>query len=449
VARDNAAREELNEAARALQRRQGALGEGHTYGAIDLAVGDRVICRQNDRRRDVDNGMRGTVRHLDEKRVVIDTDGGLVRELPAAYVEEHVEHAYALTGHGMQGGTVEAAVVVASPRDLTAGWSYTALSRARGETRLLIYDDQDSKERTGLAPRDPSPMRSRADLLAPTERRMAQRDDEELAIEQLPGAGRADDTRVATGRALQRQLPQERASLRAEPTSAPTASTARLRASREQIEQLEAQLEALPRRELQRIKDLDARAATLTAQRQALAERLAALPAPRRRFARVQDPDSVERANLTSAIESADRELDATVAQRGRVARELGDPSEIRSEREGLEQALARLGRERGELRDRLAEPLLSRPAAWVRDTFGERPAASLSAEVWEQGVRAAARYRIEHDVADPAAPLGPRPETHAQQRDWEQARGAVERAQRRLGREVSVERGVGLELGP
>jgi hypothetical protein len=51
---------------------------------------------------DVDNGMRGTVRHLDANGVTIDTDGGLVRELPAAYVQEHVEHAYSLTGHGMQ-----------------------------------------------------------------------------------------------------------------------------------------------------------------------------------------------------------------------------------------------------------------------------------------------------------------------------------------------------------
>ena len=101
-----------------------------------------MICRRNDALLDVDNGTRGTVRHLDEHRVVIETDSRLVRELPAQYVAEHVEHAYALTGHGMQGATVEAAIVVASPRDLTAGWSYTALSRARATTRLLIHDDQ-------------------------------------------------------------------------------------------------------------------------------------------------------------------------------------------------------------------------------------------------------------------------------------------------------------------
>ena len=72
---------------------------------------------------------------------MIETDSHLVRALPAAYVAAHVEHAYALTGHGMQGATVERAIVVANGRDLTAGWSYTALSRARGTTSLLIHDE--------------------------------------------------------------------------------------------------------------------------------------------------------------------------------------------------------------------------------------------------------------------------------------------------------------------
>ena len=52
----------------------------------------------------------------------------------------------------MQGATVEAAIVVASPRDLTAGWSYTALSRARDRTRLLIHDDQPVHDRADAAP---------------------------------------------------------------------------------------------------------------------------------------------------------------------------------------------------------------------------------------------------------------------------------------------------------
>ena len=64
----------LNQAARELRRDQGQLGEQRVYGHRELAVGDRVICRRNDALLDVDNGTRGTVRHLDEHRVVIETD---------------------------------------------------------------------------------------------------------------------------------------------------------------------------------------------------------------------------------------------------------------------------------------------------------------------------------------------------------------------------------------
>ena len=115
IARDNDTRQALNAAARELWRALGLLGKERSYGSIEVALGDRVICRRNDRLIDVDNGMRGSVRHVDGDRVVIDTDSGLVRELPGAYVSEHLEHAYSLTGHGIQGGTVETTVVVASP----------------------------------------------------------------------------------------------------------------------------------------------------------------------------------------------------------------------------------------------------------------------------------------------------------------------------------------------
>lgn len=186
VARENQTRSQLNRMAREVQRGRGVLGEERRYGDLDLAVGDRVICRRNDRKLDVDNGMRGTVRQVEADRVVIETDGGQRRELPASYVAEHVEHAYALTGHGMQGATVQTAIVLASsPRDLTAGWSYTALSRARGLTRLLICDDQRSTERVEFAPEPRSAAAGRAQLLKRVQQRMLERDDEDLAIDQI------------------------------------------------------------------------------------------------------------------------------------------------------------------------------------------------------------------------------------------------------------------------
>jgi conjugative relaxase-like TrwC/TraI family protein len=447
VTRDNETREELNRAARELRREAGALGEERTYGTVELAVGDRMICRRNDRGHDVDNGMRGTVRHVGEDRVVIDTDGGLVRELPVAYVEEHVEHAYALTGHGMQGGTVEAAIVVASPRDLTAGWSYTALSRARGETRLLIYDDRRADERSEFSPRDPSPAHSHAELIARAQRRMHQRDDEDLAVQRISAPGRPRDPDVRQARELQPEQSQERGAARAEPPAGADAGPARLTELREQMRRAEAQLRALPTHELQRMEDLDARAGTLAEQRERLAQRLADLPAPGRRLGRVRDEHAVERAHLQAAHDAAGRELDAVLAQRVARAQELRAPEELQAERDALERELRQLAREQTVLRDRLAERELSQPSAWVRATFGERPDEPEARRVWERGVREAARYRAQYDHADPIDALGPSPHQAEQRRDWERARETVERSQHRRRRDLVIDRGFSQDI--
>ncbi len=447
IARDNETRDRLNQGARELRRGLGALEQEHTYGLAEVAVGDRVICRRNDGQLDVDNGMRGTVRHIDPDRVVIDTDGGLVRELPAAYVAEHVEYAYSLTGHGMQGGTVQGAIVVASPRDLSAGWSYTALSRARETTRLLVYDGDLERERSEFAPTDQTPTATRDELLDRVARRMQKRDDEDLAIERLPGAGRTDDPDLASARTYATAPPQEHAAARGEPTPA-AATPVRLRELRERIEQLQAQLAALPTRELQRIEDLDARALTLTTQHEQLTGRLAGLPEPHRRLGREQDPHAIERAHLTSALQANERELDAVLTQCDGLERKLGDPSEVRAEREGLEHGITQTTREHTALRNELAERELHNPA-WVKTTFGERPDRPAQRDAWENGVRHAARYRAQYDITDPTDALGPRPEQRGgQQRNWDRAREAIERAERRLGREVSPARGIDLGIG-
>ncbi len=442
IARDNETRDRLNHGARELRRTDGALGQEHSYGPVEVAVGDRVICRRNDGQLDVDNGMRGTVRHLHPDKVVIDTDGGLVRELPAAYVAEHVEHAYSLTGHGMQGGTIEGAIVVASPRDLTAGWSYTALSRARETTRLLVYDDDLERERSEFAPKDQTPTATRHELLDRVARRMQERDDEDLAIEQLPGAGRTDDPDLASARAHATEPPQEHAVARAEPTPPAKATLTRLRELRERVDQLHGQLDALPTRELRRIEDLDARALILTTQHEQLTQRLAGLPEPRRRLGRERDSHTIERANLTTALQANERELDTVLAQRASLERELCDPTEARAERKGLQYAITRATREHTALRNDLADRELQTPAPWVKTAFGERPGRPAQREAWENGVRHAARYRVEYDITDPADALGPRPEHGTQQRDWERAREAINRAERRLGRGAGAECG-------
>jgi hypothetical protein len=185
IARDNSTRATLNREARAWRERRGALGERITIGNFDIAVGDRVIARRNARDYDVDNGTRGTVRAVDRTRlaVTIQTDDGQSRELPADYVVDHLEHAYALTGHGSQGATVERAQVIGTAGDFTNEWAYTALSRARDPvTAHLLARSTDRSDRAEFAPTD----RARAPRAAIEAMRAAMRrcEREDLALDQ-------------------------------------------------------------------------------------------------------------------------------------------------------------------------------------------------------------------------------------------------------------------------
>jgi conjugative relaxase-like TrwC/TraI family protein len=435
IARDNDTRQALNTSARELRRDQGVLGEQQVYGRRELAVGDRVICWRNDALLDVDNGTRGTVRHVDEHRVVIETDSRLVRELPGQYVAEHVEHAYALTGHGMQGATVEAAIVVATPSDLTAGWSYTALSRARASTRLLIHDDQPESERAEHAPERAHQPAGREELLARAGRRMLERDDQDLAIEQLAPAGRADDRQLTLALDHAGEQPQEQAALRAQPETPPVGAS-RLRELAERLEQLTAQRTALPSSQLHELDTAHARGLELAQSRGELSASLEGLPAPKRSLlGRERDEHILDRTRLSSALNATDDALVRGRETEARLREQLGNPEQIRSELEGLDREIRQLTKERDGLLNDLTGRELEAPGEWAKTLLGERPAGSRS-EDWDSAVRRVARYRIEYEITDQGDALGPEPRDHHQAGRWHRAHEAVERAERRLGRE-------------
>jgi conjugative relaxase-like TrwC/TraI family protein len=446
IARDNDTRQALNTAARALLRDQGQLGEQRSYGSRELAVGDRMICRRNDSLLDVDNGTRGTVRHLDEHRVVIQTDSHPIRELPAQYVAEHAEHAYALTGHGMQGATVEAAIVVATPRDLTAGWSYTALSRARASTRLLIHDDRFVCERADHAPEPVERPATRDELLVRAARRMLERDDQDLAVEQLPPAGRADDRQLTLALDHTHEPVQEHAALRAEPDT-PLMGVSRLRELGERVERLTAQHAALPSSQLGQLDTAHARVLELTERRDDLAASLERLPAPKRSvLGRERDEHLVDRTRLSSALEGIDDSLARARETEVRLRQQLGNPEQIRSELDGLDNEIRQLTKERDRLLNDLTDRELQAPGAWARTLLGERPAGSRSDD-WHTAVCRVARYRIEYAITDPTDPLGPEPHDHHQADQWQRAHETVERAERRLGREPTREHDHGHDI--
>ncbi len=444
IARDNDTRRALNRLAREQRRETGALGEDRGYGPVIVAVGDRVICRNNERDLDVDNGTRGIVRHADRAGVVLETDAHTKRGLPASYVAEHVEHAYALTGHGMQGGTVERAIVVASVGELTRGWSYTALSRARGETRLLVRDapptvggGEDVGPDAQAGPVEPEK------VLARVARRMLERDDEDLAVDQLRAPGRADDPELDEHLGPESELTQENGADQGEP-AARRAGCVPLAELRERLERLRAQLAALPTSELAQLEDLGARAIELTQRRDTVRGGLERLPAPQPRgLRRGGDPHLVQRTELTSTLGGLEVQLEGTLVKRAALARELGDVAAIRDERDGLASAIEAVRREHARLLDELVDREIDARPHWTLDALGDRPDRPSDCCRWDRAARVLARYRIEYDLARDGGSLGPEPAGGEQRRDFDRAQRVREDLAHDLGREPD-----GNELG-
>jgi hypothetical protein len=278
------------------------------------------------------------------------------------------------------------------------------------------------------------------------ERRMSERDDEDLAIEQLPAttsedratAGRAGDPALTTATALRHEPHQEHAATRAEPSPPdPPTSAERLRDVREDMRQLETQIKALPIAKLSRMESLDARILTLEDTREQLDHRLTALTA--------QQPQNPERAHLQVAHGICMKERENTHTHRTKLTRELGDPSEARAEHDSLQTALTQLTHEHTTLHDQLTTRELQAPSQWVKTTLGERPTKPRHQKPWEKAIRQATSYRATYNITDHNDPLGPRPKEREQRRDWQRAQNTIENAQQRLHRTPTQDLGVGL----
>lgn len=122
-------------------------GEPVTRRGERIGVGDRVATRRNVRDLGVANRDTWTV-------VGLGDDGGLrvrgrngQRSLPAAYVRDHVELAYATTVHGAQGDTVERAHLVVGDSTGAAA-AYVGMTRGRhANVAHLVAEDLDDARR--------------------------------------------------------------------------------------------------------------------------------------------------------------------------------------------------------------------------------------------------------------------------------------------------------------
>jgi conjugative relaxase-like TrwC/TraI family protein len=143
---------DLNRRAQALRVREGEIDPaGPSVGAGDyrLHVGDLVATRQNDRQLHTDRGLM--VKNRDQWEVETVHPGGALTvsgksgtvRLPADYVAEHVELAYAQTSHANQGRTVDRSFLLLDGPADTRG-VYVPMTRGRhsNEAFVVIEDEQ-------------------------------------------------------------------------------------------------------------------------------------------------------------------------------------------------------------------------------------------------------------------------------------------------------------------
>jgi conjugative relaxase-like TrwC/TraI family protein len=159
IAGDAATVAELSRRARADRVAAGTVVEHgvEVAGGQHAGVGDEVVTRQNDRRLRtergwVKNGDRWIVTrtHPDGSLTARRASGGGTVELPAEYVAEHVELAYATTAHRAQGRTVDTAhamVSAASTREVL----YVAATRGRQRNQIYVDVAYDPDAQTGHA----------------------------------------------------------------------------------------------------------------------------------------------------------------------------------------------------------------------------------------------------------------------------------------------------------
>lgn len=121
----------LNAAIRDRRRSCGELsGEPVTKRGERIGLGDRIATRRNDRALGVANRDTWIVAGISDDGSLLVTGRAGQRELPADYVEKHVELADATTVYGTQGDTVDSAHLLISETTGAAA-AYVGMTRGR------------------------------------------------------------------------------------------------------------------------------------------------------------------------------------------------------------------------------------------------------------------------------------------------------------------------------
>jgi hypothetical protein len=349
-------------------------------------VGDEVVTRENNRllstgRRWVKNGDRWAVRATngDGSMVVRRRDGQGEVVLPADYVREHVELAYATTCYRAQGRTVATAHALVSPTT-TREVLYVSATRGREENQLYVdtcFDPDPPTSHPGLARRQSM----RAVLAAVLKR---------------------DGVEVSAHEAIRRaeRETQSFAVLAAE------YSTIARDAQQQRFERLLGRCGLAPA-SLAEAHTSEAYGPLLAALRDAEARGLdieAAMPrlAAARTLEGAEDPIAVlhARADRWAAAATSRRRASAGLIA-GRIPRALGvDDEDLARALQERDRAMERRAREQ-------AEQALAGGQAWVQ-SFGPAPIEAGRREAWLQAVSTVAAFRDRWELGADPRPLGP-----------------------------------------
>jgi conjugative relaxase-like TrwC/TraI family protein len=156
IAGDSATVAELNRRARTARVAEGAVAERGVAIADGqrAGVGDEIVARQNNRllttgKSWVKNGDRFVVAAADpDGSMRVRRSSGAEAVLPADYVAQHVELAYATTSYRSQGRTVDTTHSLVSPTT-TREVLYVAATRGRESNKLYVDTSFDPDPATG------------------------------------------------------------------------------------------------------------------------------------------------------------------------------------------------------------------------------------------------------------------------------------------------------------
>jgi conjugative relaxase-like TrwC/TraI family protein len=372
---------ELNHLARARMREAGQLAS-HELLIDDrgFAVGDCIVTRTNAPKLGVVNGSRGTIVAIGQDHsLAVRLDDGGHALLPESYITgrrshtPNLDHGYAITANGIQGGTVQRSYVLAS-EDAYREWGYVAASRHRIETRFYVTVP-DAAELDNTPDMDPladlarALGHSRANRLAldvAAEGELRTMPDDRLHVE------------AVRLRELAETAPRSAHTLdRIDATR--TRVTDELQRARAELRSTTSQIDVAPRRDRGLLK-----------QRRAGAER---------------------------AIETWQRRLDQVDCERATVIAQEGDPDGWLAQHQTDAARLVAVERElhrRSEIQRREATRAnVAAPPNYITEALGPRPDDHLRRQrAWDRGARTIEAYRWRHGtpITSNQPGLGPRP---------------------------------------